>query len=48
MKLISQPRRPAWTPPLNVSLQEVMRKEWVPFLDFMVDASYWNVELLEE
>ncbi|MDH4264802.1 MAG: HNH endonuclease [Deltaproteobacteria bacterium] len=48
MKLISQPRRPAWTPPLNVSLQEVMRKEWVPFLDFMVDVSYWNTELLEE
>ena len=48
MKLISQPRRPAWTPPLNVSLQEVMRREWVPFLDFMVDVSYWNTELLEE
>ena len=48
IKLISQPRRPAWTPPLNVSLQEIMRKEWVPFLDFMVDVSYWNTELLEE
>jgi 5-methylcytosine-specific restriction endonuclease McrA len=48
MRLILQPRRPAWTPPLNVSLQEVMRKEWVPFLDFMVDVSYWNTELLEE
>ena len=48
MKLISQPRRPAWTPPLNVSLQAVMRREWVPFLDFMVDVSYWNTELLEE
>ncbi|MDI6753013.1 MAG: HNH endonuclease [Thermodesulfobacteriota bacterium] len=48
MKLIMQPKRPAWTPPLNVSLQEVMRKEWVPFLDFMVDVSYWNTELLEE
>lgn len=48
MKLIMQPKKPAWTPPLNVSLQEVMRKEWVPFLDFMVDVSYWNTELLEE
>jgi hypothetical protein len=48
MKLIAQPRRPAWTPPLNVSLHEVMRKEWAPFLDFMVDVSYWNTELLEE
>jgi 5-methylcytosine-specific restriction endonuclease McrA len=48
MKLISLPRRPAWTPPLNISLREVIRKEWVPFLDFMVDVSYWNTELLEE
>lgn len=48
IKMISQPKRPAWTPPLNVSLQEVMCKEWVPFLDFMVDVSYWNTELLEE
>jgi 5-methylcytosine-specific restriction endonuclease McrA len=48
IKLISLPKRPAWTPPLNVSLQEIMRKEWVPFLDFMVDVSYWNTELLEE
>ncbi len=48
MKLIGQPRRPAWTPPLNVSLHEIMRKEWAPFLDFMVDVSYWNTELLEE
>ena len=48
IRLISQPKRPAWTPPLNVSLQEIMRNEWVPFLDFMVDVSYWNTELLEE
>ncbi len=48
MKLIVQPRRPVWTPPLNISLHEIMRKEWAPFLDFMVDVSYWNTELLEE
>ncbi len=48
MKLIAHPRRPAWTPPINVSLREVMRREWAPFLDFMVDVSYWNTELLEE
>ncbi len=48
IRLVSKPKRPAWTPPLNVSLQEIMRKEWVPFLDFMVDVSYWNTELLEE
>jgi 5-methylcytosine-specific restriction endonuclease McrA len=48
MKLIAPARKPAWTPPLNVSLREIMRKEWVPFLDFMVDVSYWNTELLKE
>jgi len=48
MRLVSPPRKPAWTPPLNISLQEIMHKEWAPFLDFMVDVSYWNVELLEE
>ncbi len=47
MKLIAPARRPAWTPPLNVSLPELMRKEWAPFLDFMVDVSYWNTELEE-
>lgn len=46
MKLVAHPRRPAWTPPLNFSLREAIRKEWVPFLDFMVDVSYWNTELL--
>jgi 5-methylcytosine-specific restriction endonuclease McrA len=48
MRLIMPPRKPSWTPPLNVSLKDVMRKEWVPFLDFLVDVSYWNTELLEE
>jgi 5-methylcytosine-specific restriction endonuclease McrA len=48
MRLIVHPRKPVWTPPFNVSLKEVIRKEWVPFLDFMVDVSYWNTELLEE
>ena len=48
MRLISPPRKPSWTPPLNVSLKDVMRKEWVPFLDFLIDVSYWNTELREE
>ncbi len=48
MKLVARPKKPAWTPPLNVALREVIRKEWVPFLDFMVDVSYWNTELLEK
>jgi 5-methylcytosine-specific restriction endonuclease McrA len=48
MKLIVQPRKPAWTPPISLSVPAVMRREWAPFLDFMVDVSYWNTELLEE
>jgi 5-methylcytosine-specific restriction endonuclease McrA len=48
MKLIAQPRKPAWTPPVSLSVPAVMRREWAPFLDFMVDVSYWNTELLEE
>jgi 5-methylcytosine-specific restriction endonuclease McrA len=48
MRLVSPPRKPTWTPPLNISLKGSMRKEWVPFLDFLVDMSYWNTELLEE
>jgi len=48
MRLIGQPRKPAWTPPFSPSLQDVRIKDWVPFIDFMVDMSYWNTELLEE
>ena len=46
MKLIAFPRKPTWTPPVNISFRKVMCKEWVPFLDFIVDVSYWNTELL--
>jgi 5-methylcytosine-specific restriction endonuclease McrA len=50
MRLISPPRKPSWMPPFNLTLpfQQMIRKEWAPFLDFMVDISYWNTELLEE
>jgi 5-methylcytosine-specific restriction endonuclease McrA len=48
MRLITQPRKPAWTPPISLSVPAVMRREWAPFLDFMVNVSYWNTELLEE
>ena len=48
MKLIVRPRKPAWTPPLTFSFRQAIRQEWVPFLDFMVDVSYWNTELLEK
>jgi hypothetical protein len=29
-------------------VQQFVRKEWAPFIDFMVDVSYWNTELLQE
>jgi 5-methylcytosine-specific restriction endonuclease McrA len=48
MRLITQPRKPAWTPQISLSVPAVMRREWAPFLDFMVDVSYWNTELLEK
>jgi 5-methylcytosine-specific restriction endonuclease McrA len=48
MRLVTQPRKPAWTPPISLSVPAVMRREWAPFLDFMVDVSYWNTELLEK
>jgi len=48
MRLIAQPRKPAWTPPISLAVPAVMRREWAPFLDFMIDVSYWNTELLEE
>jgi 5-methylcytosine-specific restriction endonuclease McrA len=48
MKLIAHPHKPAWTPPFNLSVQQFVRKEWAPFIDFMVDVSYWNTELLEK
>jgi len=48
MRLITQPRKPAWTPPISLAVPAVMRREWAPFLDFMIDVSYWNTELLEE
>lgn len=46
MKLVVRPRKPAWSPTVTFALGEVIRKEWAPFVDFMVDVSYWNTELL--
>jgi hypothetical protein len=31
---------------MRVPVQEIQRKEWLPFLT-MVDLSYWHTELLE-
>ena len=46
MKLLTQPRKPLWSPFMRVPIQEIQRKEWLPFLT-MVDLSYWHTELLE-
>ena len=40
------PARPRWTPLMNLMLSNVRYSEWRPFLN-VVDASYWNTELVE-
>lgn len=40
------PARPRWTPLMNLVLSNVRYNEWRPFLN-VVDASYWNTELVE-
>ncbi len=47
MKLLNHPHRPRWTPFFRLSLEEIRRKEWLPFIN-MVDLAYWNTKLLEE
>lgn len=47
MSLIVAPRRPRWTVWDRFSLRHPPYREWRPFLNW-IDASYWNVELLEE
>jgi 5-methylcytosine-specific restriction endonuclease McrA len=46
MRLIRQPVRPRWTPVLGVVGGRQGHPEWRPFLS-IVDASYWNAELIE-
>jgi len=46
MKLARKPAKPRWTPLSNLVSSSVRYKEWRPFLN-VVDASYWNTELLE-
>lgn len=46
MKLSRKPSKPRWTPLSNLVASSVRYKEWKPFLN-VVDASYWNTELLE-
>ena len=46
MKLLKKPKKPSWTPFYRISLKDLQRKEWLPFLS-MVDISYWHTELLK-
>jgi len=47
MKLMKKPLRPRWTPFFRGSARRVTYREWLPFLT-LAEASYWNVELLDE
>jgi 5-methylcytosine-specific restriction endonuclease McrA len=47
MMLLRPPRRPRWTPSFRTPGGHVAYEEWRPFLG-LVDASYWNSELLDE
>ena len=46
MRLLKKPQKPNWTPFYRISLKDLQRKEWVPFLT-MIDISYWHTELLK-
>jgi 5-methylcytosine-specific restriction endonuclease McrA len=46
LSLRRPPLRPRWTPLMNLMLSNVRYNEWRPFLN-VVDASYWNTELVE-
>ncbi len=47
MRLLKKPVRPRWTPFFRGASKRVTYREWLPFLT-LADASYWNVELLDE
>ena len=46
MKLLALPCKPRWTSLNKISLHEIKRKEWLPFISIL-DVSYWNTELME-
>ena len=46
MTLLRKPFKPKWTPFMQDTFSMSRYREWHPFLN-MVDASYWNSELLE-
>jgi 5-methylcytosine-specific restriction endonuclease McrA len=47
MRLLKKPVRPRWTPLFRGAARRVTYREWLPFLT-LAEASYWNVELLDE
>lgn len=47
MKLLKKPVRPRWTQFFRGGARKITYREWLPFLT-LSDASYWNVELLDE
>lgn len=46
LRLVRRPYRPRWTPVLGVLGGRGGHPEWRPFLS-VVDAAYWNAELVE-
>ena len=47
MRLVRKPFRPEWTPFMLETFSFKRYHEWRPYLN-MVDAAYWNTELLEQ
>ncbi len=47
MALLKLPERPRWTPAFRAPGGRVAYREWLPFLG-IVDASYWNTELVDD
>lgn len=47
MKLLRKPFRPKWNPVFRSFGKNLGHESWRPFLS-VVDASYWNTELLED
>ncbi len=47
IKLLRPAVRPRWTPFFRGASRRVTYREWLPFLN-LADASYWNVELLDD
>ena len=45
--LLRKPYKPKWTPFMQQTFSLARYQEWLPFIS-MVDASYWNAELLEK